>query len=174
MALNIVLENYFEDVLVFVDQSSNICDEIQDCWFLLFNILWAIQIKQTFIAYDFGALQFRRLMVSFWLTFSWSFKLCVQSWRILDSHLYHLLLMMSLDCPLTICHKNGEYIWIEILELQIVSRCFTLYFFFFLAHDVFILMSLFFYVLYMIGGDIIVLFLFLVSCCATLIIDLYL
>ena len=58
MALNIVLENYFEDVLSLVDQSSDICEEILGCWFLLFNIfLWIIQIKQTFIAYDFGALQ---------------------------------------------------------------------------------------------------------------------
>ena len=46
---------------------------------------------------------------------------------------------------------------------------------YFLAHDVFILMSLFFfYELYMIVGDIMFLFLFLVSHCATLIIDLYL
>ena len=58
MALNIVLENYFEDVLSLVDQSSDICEEILDCWFLLFNIfLWIIQIKQTFIAYDFKAFQ---------------------------------------------------------------------------------------------------------------------
>ena len=42
-------------------------------------------------------------------------------------------------------------------------------FFFFLAHDVFI-----FYELYMIEVDIMFLFLFLVSHCATLIIDLYL
>ena len=46
---------------------------------------------------------------------------------------------------------------------------------YFLAHDVFILMSfIIIYKLYMIGGDILVLFLFLVSHCATLIIDLYL
>ena len=46
---------------------------------------------------------------------------------------------------------------------------------YFLAHEVFILTSFFIiYELYMIGGDIIVLFLFLVSHCATLIIDLYL
>ena len=37
MALNIVLENYFEYVLNLVDQSSDFCDEIQDCQFLLFN-----------------------------------------------------------------------------------------------------------------------------------------
>ena len=38
MALNFVLENYFEDVLSLVDQGSDICDKILDCWFLLFNI----------------------------------------------------------------------------------------------------------------------------------------
>ena len=58
MALNFVLENYFEDVLSFVDQSFDICNEILDCWFLLFNIFLQIfQIKQTLIAYNFGALQ---------------------------------------------------------------------------------------------------------------------
>ena len=59
MVLNIVLENYFEDVLYLVNQSSDSCDEIQDCQFLLFNIffLWIIQIKQTFNDYDFGSLQ---------------------------------------------------------------------------------------------------------------------
>ena len=40
MALNFVLENYFKDVLSLVDQSSDICDEIQGCWFLLFNIFF--------------------------------------------------------------------------------------------------------------------------------------
>ena len=38
MALNFVLENYFKDVLSLVDQSSDICDKILDCWFLSFNI----------------------------------------------------------------------------------------------------------------------------------------
>ena len=38
MALKFVLENYFKDVLSLVDQSSDICDKILDCWFLLFNI----------------------------------------------------------------------------------------------------------------------------------------
>ena len=60
--------------------------------------------------------------------------------------------MMCLDCPLAICHKKGEYIWMEIgrdffffLELWSfrlyldASSC--TYFF---ALDVFILMSLFF------------------------------
>ena len=57
MALNFVLENYFKDVLSLVDQSSDICDKILGFWFLSFNIfLWIIQIKQTFIAYDFGVL----------------------------------------------------------------------------------------------------------------------
>ena len=45
---------------------------------------------------------------------------------------------------------------------------------YFLAHDVFIFNVFIFYELYMIGGDIIFLFLFLVSHNATLIIDLYL
>ena len=95
--------------------------------------------------------------------------------------------MMSLDCPLAIRHNKGEYKWLEIggvfiylyiffeifiLELLIVSKCFTLYLF--LAHDVFIFDVFIFYELYMIGGDIMFLFLFLVSHCATLIIDLYL
>ena len=40
MALNFALENYFEDVLSLVDQSSDICDEILGCWFLLFNIFF--------------------------------------------------------------------------------------------------------------------------------------
>ena len=53
-------------------------------------------------------------MVSFSWTCSRSFMLCVQSWRALDGHLCHLLLMMSLDCPLAIHHKKGEYIWMEI------------------------------------------------------------
>ena len=34
-------------------------------------------------------------------------------WRVLDV-LHRLLLMMSLDCPLAICHKKGEYIWMGI------------------------------------------------------------
>ena len=65
--------------------------------------------------------------------------------------------MMSLDCTLAVHHKKEEYIWMEIggdlfiffvLELwsirlyQGASLC--TFFFFFLARDVFILMSLFF------------------------------
>ena len=38
----------------------------------------------------------------------------MQSWRVLDGHLCHLLLMISLNCPLAICRKKGEYIWMEI------------------------------------------------------------
>ena len=80
--------------------------------------------------------------------------------------------MMSLNCPLTICHKKGKYILMEIggvllvLELQIVSRSFF-YMFFWLV------MYLFSYGLYMLGGDI--MFFISVSCftCATLAIDLY-
>ena len=40
MALNIVLENYFEDVLSLVNQISEICDEILGCWMLLFIYLF--------------------------------------------------------------------------------------------------------------------------------------
>ena len=40
MALNFVLENYFKGVLSLVDQSSDICDKILDCWFLSFNIFF--------------------------------------------------------------------------------------------------------------------------------------
>ena len=31
-------------------------------------------------------------------------------WLVLDDLLHHLLLMMSPDYPLAICHKKGEYI----------------------------------------------------------------
>ena len=34
----------------------------------------------------------------------------MQIQQALDGHLCHLLLMMSLDCPLAIRHKKGEYI----------------------------------------------------------------
>ena len=40
MALNFVLENYFNDVLSLVDQSSDICDKILDSQFLSFNIFF--------------------------------------------------------------------------------------------------------------------------------------
>ena len=78
----------------------------------------------------------------------------MQSWRVLDGHLHHLLLMMSLDCLLAIRHKKGEYIWMEIggdffyffiLELWSFRLYLgALHCTYFLAHDVFILMSLFF------------------------------
>ena len=42
----------------------------------------------------------------------------LQALRELDGHLCHLLLMMSHDCPLAICHKKGEYIWMEILLIK--------------------------------------------------------
>ena len=35
-------------------------------------------------------------------------------WQVLDSLLHHLLLMMSLDCPLAIRHKKGKYTLMEI------------------------------------------------------------
>ena len=77
----------------------------------------------------------------------------MQSWRALNGHLHHHLLMMRLDCPLSIRHKKGEYIWMEIggrfffffgelwsFRLYLGASSCT----YFLAHDVFILMSLFF------------------------------
>ena len=68
-------------------------------------------------------------------------------WRVRDV-LHDLLLMMSLDYPLEIWHKKGEYIWMEIggvfffwsFRLYLGASSCT----YFLAHDVFILMSLFF------------------------------
>ena len=58
MALNIVLENYFEDVLSLVDFSSDICDEILGCWFLLFNIFFngLFKLNRHLLFMDFGAL----------------------------------------------------------------------------------------------------------------------
>ena len=37
-------------------------------------------------------------------------------WRVFGGLLHHLLLMMSIDFPLAICHKNGEYILMKIGE----------------------------------------------------------
>ena len=57
MALKIVLENYFENVLNLVNQSSDFClmrFKVAGFFYLIF--LWIIQIKQTFIAYDFEAI----------------------------------------------------------------------------------------------------------------------
>ena len=102
-------------------------------------------------------------------------------WQALDSHLHHLFLMMSFDFPLEIRHKKGEYIWMEIggkyefLELWSfrlylgASSC--IFLFIYLAHDVFILMYLFLCDVYVRGRHYF-LFLFLVSHCATLAIDL--
>ena len=121
-------------------------------------------------------------MVSFWWTCLPSYKHCMQSWQVLDDHLHHLLLMMS-DCTLAIRHKK-THIWMEIGGFffffffgsfgafrlyRDASLCTYFWLILYLLFDVFI-----FYELYMIGGDIIFLFLFLVSHCATLIIDLYL
>ena len=88
--------------------------------------------------------------------------------------------MMS-DCPLAIRHKKGEYIWIG----DFVDRGSFLLFWscealdcIYVLHLVFIFFWLMIYFvlfkLSMIGGDILCLFLILVSHCATLIIDLYL
>ena len=57
---------------------------------------------------------FRQLMVSFWWMRSRSFWHCKQIWQAFGALLHHLLLMMSLDCPLAIHHKKREYIWMEI------------------------------------------------------------
>ena len=119
-------------------------------------------------------------MVSFWWTCLPSYMCYMQSWGVLESRLHHLLLMMS-DCPLAIRYKKGEYIWTEIggeFFLFLFWRC-RLYLGASLCTYIFWLMvylfcCLHFYELYMIGGDIMFLFLFLVSHCATLIIDLYL
>ena len=53
-------------------------------------------------------------MVSFWWMCSRSFRLCVRILQVSDGLLHHLFLMMSLDCPLAIRHKKGEYILMEI------------------------------------------------------------
>ena len=95
-------------------------------------------------------------MVNFWWTCSRSFRRCVQSWQVLDGHLCHLLLMMSLNCPLAIRHKKEEYIWMEIggdffffvLELWSFRLYLgALHYTYFLAHDIFIFMSFFFFFL---------------------------
>ena len=108
-------------------------------------------------------------MVSFWWMCSWSFRPCVRIWQALGGHLHNLLLMMSLDCPLAICHKKGEYIWMEIggvfdfLELWSfrlylgTSSCFL---FFWLL--MYLSLCIYFYVMYMLGGDI--MFFIYVSC----------
>ena len=49
------------------------------------------------------------VMIVWWMC-TWSFKLCMWIWWVFDSLLHHLLLMMSLDCPLAIRYKNKEYI----------------------------------------------------------------
>ena len=98
----------------------------------------------------------------------------MQSWQVLDSHHHHLLLIMS-DCPLAIRHKKGKYIWMEIEGDFFCFGAFRLYLGASLYTYFWLMMYLFYlYELYMIGGDIMFLFLFLVSHCATLILDLYL
>ena len=89
---------------------------------------------------------------------------------------------MSHDCPLAIHHKKGEYIWIgDFVDrgrflLFWIFRAFRLYLG--ASSCIFIFWLLMYFVLIelsMIGGDTMMcLFLFLVSHCATLIIDLYL
>ena len=53
-------------------------------------------------------------MDSFWWMCSWNFRLCVRIWQVFGCLLHHLLLMISLNCPLAIRHKKGEYILMEI------------------------------------------------------------
>ena len=49
-------------------------------------------------------------MDRFWWICLQSFRLYMLIWQVLDDLLHHLLLMMSLGCPLVIHHKKGEYI----------------------------------------------------------------
>ena len=102
-------------------------------------------------------------------------------WQALDGHVLHLLLMMSLDYPLAIHHKkrgvhmDGDrrrfffffFVFLELWSFRLFLGALSCTFFFWL-------MMYFFYKLYMLRGDIMFLFLFLVSHCATLAIDLYL
>ena len=111
-----------------------------------------------------------------------SFVPCEQIWSILDSHLRHLLLMM-IDCPLEICHKKGEYIckgdFVVRRRFLMFWSCgaFRLYLGASFCIYIFGSCCIFFFLigLSMIRGDTMMyLYLFLVSQCATLIIDLYL
>ena len=84
-----------------------------------------------------------------------------QSWHNFNDLHRHLLLMMDFDCPLAFRHKKGEYIF-ELVEflfsggehfwlvgacgVQIVSRCFTLYF-------TFLALAILFVGLFMLRGD---------------------
>ena len=92
--------------------------------------------------------------------------------------------MMSLDYPLAIRHKKGEYVWIGDFEILLTRGVFVVLelwsFRLYLGglsciYIFWLLMYFFLFEFSMIGGDtMICLFLFLVSHCATLIIDLYL
>ena len=97
-------------------------------------------------------------------------------WQVLDDL---LLLMMSLDCPLAIRHKNGEYTLC--MEIGGVF-CFVLFWgtkiVFRSFFDVFLFIWLKMYLFlkfYMLGGDTMFYVSFIVSCftCDTLVIDLY-
>ena len=117
-----------------------------------------LQVIHPFGVYWILSWPFRRHMDSCWWMCSRSFRLCMRIWRVFSGLLHHLLLMMSLDCPLAIHHKMGEYILMEIggdfefLELW----SFKLYLgaswcIYFLAHDVFILVYLFLWDVYVRG-----------------------
>ena len=68
-------------------------------------------------------------MVSFWWMCSQSFRHCEWIWKAFGGLLHHLLLMMSLNCPLAIRHKKEEYIWMEISgDFVFVLFCFFFFF----------------------------------------------
>ena len=74
MALNFVLENYFKDVLSLVDQSSDICDKILDCWFLSFNIYIYIFIY----LFIYGLFRLNRLLLPMILgCYTRSYSVCI-------------------------------------------------------------------------------------------------
>ena len=73
-----------------------------------FFFRWCFFAKYTGLSW-----LFRQLRDRFWWMCSLSFMRCVMIWQVVDI-LHYLLLMMSLDCPLTIRHKKGEYIWMGI------------------------------------------------------------
>ena len=114
---------------------------------------------------------FRQLMVSFWWMRSQSFWHCKRIWQAFGGLLHHLLLMMSLDCPLAIHHKKREYIWMEIRG----DFCFLFFVFLELWSFRFYLGAswciyffgswcIYFYGMYMLRGDIMFfIFIFLLS-----------
>ena len=92
-----------------------------------FFFRWCFFAKYTGLSW-----LFRQLRDRFWWMCSLSFMRCVMIWQVVDV-LHYLLLMMSLDCPLTIRHKKGEYIWMGIGGDFVYfgaldrTRCFMMY-----------------------------------------------